>query len=168
MSSRILVAGIGNIFLGDDAFGVETVKLLAGRALPPGVQAVDFGVRGLDLTYALLEDWQAVILIDAAPCGGAPGALYVIEPELDEASEPASLPLDAHAMQPDRVLRLVASLGGRVRHLLVVGCEPSPLEGYDIQSGLSPPVAAAVNEAADLVESLLAKLLMSPCDSAPR
>lgn len=165
MTARILIAGIGNIFLGDDAFGVEVVRRLAARSLPEGVQAVDFGIRGLDLTYALLDGWDAAILVDAAPRGEPPGTLYVIEPAPEDAA-PSASPLDTHAMDPVRVLRMVAALGGRVERLLVVGCEPTPLEGYDIENGLSPPVAAAVPEAARIVESLVEQLLDRPCDLA--
>ena len=78
--ARILIAGIGNIFLGDDAFGVEVARRLVRRRLPDGVRVVDFGIRGLDLTYALLDGYEAVILVDAAPRGGPPGTLYVLEP----------------------------------------------------------------------------------------
>jgi len=80
MNPRILIAGVGNIFLGDDAFGVEVVQQMAGRTFPPGVRIVDFGIRGLDLTYALLEDYDAAIIVDALPRGQAPGTLYVVEP----------------------------------------------------------------------------------------
>lgn len=165
MTSRILVAGIGNIFLGDDAFGVEAAQLLQMRSLRPEVRVVDFGIRGLDLAYALLEDWDAAILVDAVPRGEPPGTLYVIEPTVDADVTPAS-PMDAHSLDPVRVLQLVQSLGGRVKRLLVVGCEPSPLDHSDMQSGLSPPVARALPEAADLVESLVARLVAGPCNSA--
>lgn len=167
MTARILIAGIGNIFLGDDAFGVEVVRRLASRTWPEGVQAIDFGIRGLDLTYALLDGWDAAILVDAAPRGEPPGTLYVIEPAAEDAA-PAEAPLETHCMDPVRVLRMVASLGGRVARLLVVGCEPTPLEGHDIESGLSPPVAAAVPEAARMVESLVEQLLDRPCDLAAK
>jgi hydrogenase maturation protease len=158
---KILIACIGNIFLGDDAFGVEVARLLAKRSLDDRVRLVDFGIRGLDLVYALLEDWQAVIFVDAAPRGGEPGALYVIEPDLAEivAGSPSSLALDAHQMDPVRVLRLAAGMGAKLPKLLIVGCEPAPLEGDDLQGGLSPAVAAAVAPAGELVESLLAEIL---------
>src|SRR5438034_3478053 len=122
MNPRILIAGIGNIFLGDDAFGVEVVRCLAGRRLPEGVRVVDFGIRGLDLAYALLDGYDAAIVVDVAPRGGRPGTLYVLEPTLPTADE-APL-LEAHSMDPVRVLRTVAALGGKVERLLIVGCEP--------------------------------------------
>lgn len=164
MTPRILVAGIGNIFLGDDAFGVEVVRRLASRPMPPGVTVVDFGIRGLDLTYALLDGWDAAILIDAVPRGEPPGTLYVIEPAMEGPAEQAAT-LDTHAMDPVRVLRMVASLGGRVDRVLIVGSEPTPLGADDFQSGLSAPVAAALDEAAGMVESLIAQILSRSCDS---
>jgi hydrogenase maturation protease len=158
---RVLVAGVGNIFLGDDAFGVEVAQRLARRELPDGVRVVDFGIRGLDLTYALLDDYEAVILIDALPRGGQPGTLYVFEPARDEATEPEGAGLiEAHGMDPVKVLRLAAAMGGQVERLLVVGCEPAtPPDPDDIQAGMSEPVRRAVSEAVPLVESLVARLL---------
>ena len=113
--TRILIAGIGNIFLGDDAFGVEVAQRLAKRPLPEGVRVVDFGIRGIDLTYALLEGVDVAILVDAVPRGEAPGTVYLIEPEagpdVNDADE-GSLLLEAHNLDPARVLRLVRSQGG--------------------------------------------------------
>jgi len=164
MSDRILIAGIGNVFLGDDAFGVEVVRLLANRPMPEDVRVVDYGIRGLDLVYALLDGWQAVVLVDAVPRGETPGTLYVIEPPREElaAGAETSLAIDGHQMDPVRVLRLAAGMGARLENIVIVGCEPSPLDEFDMQSGLSPAVEAAVPRAADLVESLVAKLATNP------
>ncbi len=157
---RILIAGIGNIFLGDDAFGVEVAQRLTRRSLPPEVRVVDFGIRGLDLTYALLDGYEVVVLVDAVPRGGTPGTLYVLEPERDEASEAADAVIETHNMDPVKVLRLAAAMGGKVDRLLLVGCEPAPDSDYeDMQTGLSDPVRAAVDEAIRLIESLVARLL---------
>jgi hydrogenase maturation protease len=158
---RILIAGVGNIFLGDDAFGVEVAQRLARRELPAEVRVVDFGIRGLDLTYALLDGYETVILVDALPRGGPPGTLYVLEPDRAEiTADTGSVSLDAHDMDPVKVLRLAAALGGKVERLLVVGCEPE-LAGdvEEMQAGLSASVRAAVDEAVCLVESLAARLL---------
>ena len=155
---RILVAGIGNIYLGDDAFGVEVVRRLARRELPVEVRVVDFGIRGLDLTYALLDGYEAVILVDALPRGEPPGTLYVLEPARDETAE--GVRIEAHSMDPVKVLRLAEAMGGRVEHLLLVGCEPTPLsDAEDMREGLSAPVRASVEEAVRLIESLVARLL---------
>ncbi len=157
---RILVAGVGNIFLGDDAFGVEVVQRLARRPLPPEVRVVDFGIRGLDLTYALLDGYELVILVDAAPRGEAPGTLYVLEPEVAATVPGGAAAVEPHSMDPVKVLRLAAAMGGRIDRLLVVGCEPAPLnEADEMQTGMSNAVRAAVDEAVVLVESLIVKFL---------
>jgi hydrogenase maturation protease len=160
---RILIAGVGNIFLGDDAFGVEVAQRLLRRGLPDGVRVVDFGIRGLDLTYALLDGYEAVILVDAAPRGEKPGTLYVMEvPQDGAAGEPAAV--EAHDMDPVKVLRLAAAMGGRVERLLLVGCEPSPLaEADEMAMGLSAPMRDAVETAVPLIESLVGRLLHGEC-----
>jgi len=160
---RILIACIGNIFLGDDAFGVEVARRLAGRPLAEGVRVVDFGIRGLDLTFTLLDDtYDVAILVDAVPRGGPPGTLYVIEPEWDEGDGPdlpPPFPIEAHALDPARVLRVVAAHGGRARRVLLVGCEPTPLDpDGDPPMELSTPVQAALDEAVLLVESLVDRI----------
>ena len=156
---RVLVAGVGNIFLGDDAFGVEVVRALARRPLPAGVRVADFGIRGLDLAYALLDGYEAVVLVDAAPRGGRPGTLYVLEvgpPEPGDA-EPT---VAGHNLDPARGLRLAAAMAGPARRLLVVGCEPGPPgDVEEMAAGLSEPVRAAVGEAVAVLESLVGELL---------
>ena len=153
---RILVAGVGNIFLGDDGFGVEVVHRLAGRELPEGVEVVDFGIRGMDLVYALHEDYEAVIFVDATPRGEEPGTVYLLEPEIEEDGE---VVLDTHGMDPVKVIKFARALGARPARTLVVGCEPQVVvsgEDYDeMLMELSEPVRAAVEEAVKLVESLV-------------
>jgi hydrogenase maturation protease len=159
---RILIAGIGNIFLGDDAFGVEVVRRLAGRPLPGEAHVVDYGIRGFDLACALLEGYDVAILVDAVPRGGTPGTLYVIEPEMPSPmdAEAAGGPaVEMHNMDPVKVLRLAAALGGRQPgRILIIGCEPGPFDtesDLDMQMGLSPPVRAAVDEAVELIEVVI-------------
>jgi len=155
MSKRILVAGIGNIFLGDDGFGVEVVRRLAGRELPEGVEVVDFGIRGLDLAYALQEEYELVVFVDATPRGQEPGTVYLIEPEIEEDGE---MSLDTHGMDPVKVIKLSRALGARPTRTLVVGCEPQVVSGEDYDDmlmELSEPVRAAVGEAVRLVRSLV-------------
>ena len=153
---EVLVAGIGNVFLGDDGFGVAVVDRLSRAELPPGVRVADFGIRGMDLAYALAE-YDVAILVDAVPRGGAPGTVYLIEAELEEI-EPT---LDTHGMDPVKVLSLARELGGVPERVIVVGCEPQTAistEDEEVLVALSEPVRAAVDEAAGIVESLLAEL----------
>lgn len=159
---RILVACVGNVFLGDDGFGVEVAGRLAQRKLPAEVRVIDFGIRGLDLAYAMLDGYEAVILVDAAPRGEAPGTLYVMEPKEHRLADfSGERPLaDAHNLDPAKVLRLVAAMGGATERLLLVGCEPKPMDDADeMRMGLSPPVQRAVIEAIPLIESLIDDLL---------
>ena len=163
---RVLVAGIGNIFLGDDGFGVEVAQQLARRAWPEGVTVTDFGIRGFDLAFAILDGPETVVLVDATQRGGVPGTLYVIEPDLEAAAGDGAAPgheagsLQGHLMTPDAVFALVRTLGGQPRGVLVVGCEPAGFgpegEGW---MGLSDVVAAAVPEAVAMVERLVAEAL---------
>jgi hydrogenase maturation protease len=148
---RLLIAGIGNIFRGDDAFGCEVARVLAGRQLPEGVVVRDFGTRGFDLACALLEGYDGSILLDATSRGRPPGTLYLIEPE---ASESKAL-VDPHGLTPEYVLRLVGSLGGQPPWLRVLGCEPEWLgDELDGAMGLSETVQAAVDEAVKMAEEL--------------
>ncbi len=159
---RILVAGVGNIFLGDDAFGVEVAQRLMRRPLPEAVRVVDFGIRGLDLAYALLDGYEMVILLDAAPRGGPPGTLYILEAEPDPTAPTAEEgpPVETHNMDPVRALRMVGALGGEVPPLLVVGCEPHRLDGEDdTLPEMTAAVRRAVDQAVPLVESLVERLL---------
>jgi hydrogenase maturation protease len=155
---RILVAGIGNVFLGDDGFGVALADRLARRALPGGVEVVDYGIRGMDLAYALHDGWDVVLLLDATPRGRAPGTLYVIEPDLADLA-PA---VDGHGMDPVMVLGLAQALGGPLPRVLVVGCEPQTVmrgDEEDVVATISEPVRAALDEGVRLVESLLEDLM---------
>jgi len=154
---RILVACIGNIFLGDDGFGPEVARRLATRLLPPEVLTRDFGIRGLDLTYALLEPYELVILVDACACGGEPGDVYLLEPDRIEAEAP--IQLEAHAMNPMNVLRAVQSMGGMTNRIVIVGCKPADFGPEEGKLGLSEPVAAAVGEAVLMIETLVARVL---------
>lgn len=154
MNGKVLVAGIGNIFLGDDGFGLEVVSRLRHRSLPDWVTVSDFGIRSYDLAYALMNDWDLAILVDALPRGNAPGTLYVLEPELRENRD--TIAVDAHSMNPVAVLQLVQAMGGQPTRVLVVGCEPATLEP-DPEGNfiLSAPVNTAVEEAVRMVEELI-------------
>jgi hydrogenase maturation protease len=150
-TARILVAGIGNVFLGDDGFGVALASRLARRTLPPGVDVVDFGIRGMDLAYAMGDGCDAVVLLDATPRGEAPGTLFVIE--ADPAETPAGVP-DAHGMDPLQVIALVRTLGAPLPRTIVVGCEPQTQmtgDEEEVVFDLSEPVRAALEDAEKLV-----------------
>ncbi|OAJ59443.1 hypothetical protein A6V36_27785 [Paraburkholderia ginsengiterrae] len=169
--SAILVAGIGNVFFGDDGFGVEVArrlqeKLAAGElpAFGAGVSVADFGIRGIDLCYALLDGVDSAILIDATQRGGVPGTLYVIEPSHEEASaedsDPYAVPMlmSPHEMDPAKVLQSVRMLGGGCEDIVVLGCEPNDFgfeQGEEGRMGLSTAVAAAVGQAVELVVKLV-------------
>jgi hydrogenase maturation protease len=156
MTPRLLVAGIGNIFLGDDGFGVEVVRRLAESPLDERVVVEDFGIRGMHLALDLSSGlYDGAILVDAMPCGGEPGTLYVIEPDAGGEAA-AGVPVDAHSLTPSAVLAWVRHLGGEPGRILVVGCEPASV---DESLGLSASVAAAVDDAVRVVRELLASMM---------
>lgn len=161
---RTLIACIGNIFLGDDGFGVEVAQQLRTKQYPKGVQVVDFGIRGMELAYTLLDEYDTLVLVDAVPRGGQPGTVYLIEPDLsqinaEKGAEAGRVALDAHSMDPVKVLAFARTLGARPIHTLVVGCEPGILgaggEYEEMQMGLSEPVQAAVPEAVKMIDTLI-------------
>jgi hydrogenase maturation protease len=154
--ARVLVAGIGNVFLGDDGFGVEVVARLARRPLPDGVEVADFGIRGFDLAYALMESYDVAVLVDALSQKGRPGELFVLEPDFDQVDDHGVA--DGHSMDPVAVLRLVKQFGGRPPRLFVVGCEPASLGDEEGYIGLSEPVQEALDGAVALVEELVQRL----------
>lgn len=165
----ILVAGLGNIFLGDDAFGSEVARKLMQRKLPENVRVVDFGIRGLDLAYTLLDAKEDVtILVDATPRGGEIGTLYTIEPDLSELNnlDAGQMQIEPHGMNPMKVLAMVKSMGGEFKKILLVGCEPEILGPDEEKMGLNEPVALAVDEAVKTVESLINKILGENSKSA--
>ncbi len=164
---RILVAGIGNIFFGDDAFGCEVASQLRRKPLPEGVRVIDFGIRSYDLAYAIMDGYDATILVDATPQGSAPGTIYLIEPDLKKLDELPDEAVNAHSMNPVRVLQLVRSLGGKPGWLRVVGCEPAVLETEEGAMGLSEKVQGAVAPAIEMIETLIREILEEAGNPAP-
>jgi hydrogenase maturation protease len=166
--ARVLVAGIGNVFLGDDGFGVEVAQLLLrrGRLRPPLAKVVDYGIRGFDLAFEMLGEHESTVLIDVTPRGDEPGTLYVIEPDLDSAvsdcgaiTEHGQGAFEGHAMTPAAVFELVRTLGGTPRRVRVVGCEPETFGDAGAgRMGLSERVQRSVVPAADLVERLVTEI----------
>ncbi len=153
------MAGIGNIFLGDDAFGVEVAKRLSTRELPAEVRVIDFGIRGFDLAYALQDGYETTILVDAYPHGMEPGAVSLIEPDLGKLDEPQQAVVETHGMNPLNVLRMAATMNGGLKKVLLVGCEPATFGGEEGRMGLSDRVEAAVEEATEMIVSLTGRIL---------
>ena len=155
MSGRTLVAGVGNVFLRDDAFGVEVVRLLAERPVPDGVQVKDFGIRGVHLAYDLLDGCDLFVLVDVAQRGETPGTVTVLEVEVPE-PDPAVLGsgpvIDAHSLTPDGIFAMLGSLGGRPGRSLLVACEPADVSAG---MGLSGPVREALPHAVRTVQEIL-------------
>ena len=153
--ARVLVAGIGNVFLGDDGFGVEVARRLSGQTLAEGIDVIDFGIRGVHLALELSAGrYDAAILVDTTARGGVPGTLYAIEPEDDFTTE---LDIgDGHSMTPAMVLAWVRRSGGRCCRVLVVGCEPASIEET---MGLSDVVSSSVDPAIEMVRALAADLM---------
>ena len=158
MSGSVLIAGIGNIFQGDDAFGVAVAQQLAALKLPGKVKVMDAGIRSLDLAFALLNEYDLTILVDATTRGGAPGTLYTIEIQPDNIADGCdqSFIVNSHGLDPVRVLALAKSMGARLKRVLLVGCEPLVVDHDDSgHIGLSEPVEAAVKPAIQIVKQLL-------------
>ena len=153
MTARVLVAGIGNIFLNDDGFGCTVASKLLAEPLPDGVRVIDYGIRGMHLAYDLLDGFDALVIVDALPRGGSPGDIVVLEVRAEDLG---TGDFDAHGMEPTSVLASLGSLGGELPLTYVVGCEPGDVgEGME----LTPPVAAAVDRGVEAVRDLLANEL---------
>ena len=158
----ILVAGVGNIFLGDDAFGSEVARRMLNRAdataSATDIRIVDFGIRGLDLVYALTDGYDGAIIVDTFARGGQPGTIYVVEPDPHDI-ENATSGIEAHAMDPLRVLGMAHLMGATLRDVYIVGCEPETFGPDEGQMGMSAPVAAALDLAIGIIESLITRLV---------
>lgn len=157
MSARILVAGVGNIFFGDDAFGVEVVRRLSSTPLPRDVEVIDYGIRGLHLSYALLDPPALLIAVDALPRGEPPGTLFVLEPDLSAAWDASGA--EPHGMHLPLVFAQTQAMGGVLPRILIVGCEPADVsERFE----MSAAVQAAIEPAATLVRELVDRELAEP------
>ncbi|MFI9243594.1 hydrogenase maturation protease [Streptomyces sp. NPDC053086] len=165
MTPRLLVAGVGNIFLADDAFGPEVIRALEDRPLPTEVRVRDYGIRGMDLACDLLSGYATAVLVDAAPRGHRPGTLSLIEAEPPD----GTVPPEAHGMDPAKVLALATHLGDEpLPRVLVLACEPAVLPGDDdILPGLSTTVREAVGRAVEALHTLVPALLDDPAGLLP-
>jgi hydrogenase maturation protease len=157
--NKILIAGIGNIFMGDDAFGSEVARRLMNELLPPEVRVTDFGIRSYDLAYALMDGYDVTILVDITSQKQAPGTVYLIEPDLSQLDRLDETMADAHSMSPVKVLQMLRTFGSSPGRLYLVGCEPAILEVEDGQLGLSKIVEASIPRAIELIKSLVNDLL---------
>lgn len=156
--NEVLIACVGNIFRGDDGFGVEVARRLREKVFPDGVRVIDYGICGIDLTYALLDKCDAAILVDATRQAKAPGTLHVMEPEpgISADCSPEELLFSAHDLDPESVLAAVSAMNGRCRRVVLVGCEPADLgDEFDGKMGLTEPVLAAVEEAVTIIPELV-------------
>ena len=158
---RILIAGLGNIFMGDDGFGVEVVQQFPREALPPGVFVKDFGIRGYDLAYALADNYDAAILVDAIPRGDLPGTVYLLEPDVEALGELDRLSVNGHGMGPGCALQMAKALGGCPARVYFVGCEPASLDSDQGRMGLSGAGQSAVPRAIEMIQQLVGGLLES-------
>lgn len=163
MAARILVAGIGNIFLGDDGFGSEVVRNTDLPQDDPNVRVLDYGIRGMHLAYDLLEEWDTLVLVDALPSRGRPGTVHVFQADHQSGSDTTGL--DAHCMDPAAVFASLQALGGHPPYTVVVGCEAG---GVEEGMGLTEPVARAVPRAARAVEEIVAALQSAAPSAALR
>jgi hydrogenase maturation protease len=158
-SPRILIAGVGNIFLGDDAFGSEVAREMMRLDLPEDVAIADFGIRSYDLAFALVDRVETAILVDAVRRGEPPGTIYLIQPAVDGQQKAGEGIADAHDLDVVSVLQMARSLGGDMAEIYLIGCEPATLESEDGQLGLSEAVGAAVPKAIEMIQTLLRSLL---------
>ena len=148
---RTLVAGVGNIFQRDDAFGVEVIRLLADTPRPAGVEIADFGIRGVHLVYELLGGCDLFVLVDVVQRGHAAGTVTVLEVD-PEHMPPGGAVMDGHGLAPDQIFSMLTAMGARPGRTLVVACEPADVsEGM----GLSDQVQEALPAAVRAVEEIL-------------
>jgi hydrogenase maturation protease len=160
VSGRVLIAGIGNIFLGDDGFGVEIARRMSERKLSPEVCVKDFGIRGFDLACALTEPWDLIIMADASARGGEPGSIYVMEIDPNSQQEQARM-LNAHGLHPASAMQLARTLGTITARLVLVACEPADLGGEEGRMGLSSAVENAVESAICTIERIAGEFTQS-------
>jgi len=156
---RLLVAGIGNVFLSDDGFGVEVVRRLSTESLGDDVDVVDFGIRGVHLAFDLADGrYDAVILVDAVAKGGEPGTLYVIDPDLANGPLESAV-ADAHSLTPDAVLSWIRQIGAKPPRIVVLGCEPGTTEE---SMELSEPVADSIDMAIEMIRAVISQIKVAP------
>ncbi len=162
MTARIWIAGVGNVFFGDDGFGVEVAHRMAEQPLPEGVVVKDYGIRGMHLAYDLLDPPELLVVVDALPHGASPGSTCILEPDL--ADPVRARDANGHGMDLPTVFATVRAMGSRLPRILIVGCEPGDLSQH---MGLTPRVQHAVDVAIDLVHEIIAATLQDPSTTNP-
>jgi hydrogenase maturation protease len=164
---RVLVACVGNTLRGDDGFGVAVAAELDG-SLPEVADVLETGIGGIGIVHALMDGYDALILVDAVERGAEPGTVFVLVPQVPDIATPtfdewlAQLS-DMHLAEPSRILRIARAAGVLPGHVLVVGCQPEAC--LDFAEVLSRPVAASVPVAAERVRELVTELITT-CRSA--
>lgn len=155
LKKRVMIAGVGNMFMKDDGFGGAVVQKLLLNNFPEGVEIKDFGTGGLKLAYDLMRGYDGLILLDASKRGEAPGTLYRIEPKEEDISPDLEQggPIDPHGADPVTVLRFVKSIGSWPAKVIVVACEPETVEEFEI--GLSESVQASMDDAIEMVKEII-------------
>lgn len=162
---RVMIAGIGNMFMKDDGFGSAVIKKMLNKNFPPGVEVKDFGTGGLKLAYDLMKGYDALILLDASQRGEKAGTLYVIQPDEKEFSGDLQEggPIDPHGADPVMVLRFVKAIGSWPGQVSIVACEPETIE--DFEMGLSDKVIASLDKAVELVDEIVNQIYKNKKDS---
>ena len=156
---RALVAGVGNVLRGDDGFGPAVVRALEASGGPPAaVRIVEMGIGGIGLVHELMDGYDVLVLVDAVDRGGAPGSLYVLEPQVPDVAtmpdpERRALAADLHQAVPGPALIMARAVGALPPVVRIVGCQPAETE--DFATGLSPPVQRAVPDAVAAIRALL-------------
>jgi hydrogenase maturation protease len=155
---RVMIAGVGNMFMKDDGFGGAVIKKILHKKFPEGVEVKDFGTGGLKLAYDLMKGYDGLILLDASARGEKPGTLYMIEPKEEDINPDLEQggPIDPHGADPVTVLRFVKSIGAWPAKVMIVACEPETVDDFEI--GLSESVNAAVDKAAEMVDEIVKEI----------
>lgn len=166
---RVLVAGVGNVLRADDGFGPAVVQAIEpAELLPARVKVVDVGIGGINLVHELMDGYDALVLVDAVDRGGAPGALYVLEPTVPEVAtlaglERRALAADMHQAVPGPALIIARAVGALPPVVRIVGCQPAATDEFATE--LSPPVRRAVPAAVAAIRALLADPAGHPADA---
>lgn len=149
---RVLVAGFGNLLLGDDGFGIAVLRALGAEPLPPEVETMEVGTGGMELVFGLMSGCRKLIVVDVVRRGHPPGTMYVFRPSEADLALAPDQSIDPHFAEPTRAMKMAKKLGYLPEDVTVVGCEPGSCE---LDLTLSPPVREAVEQAAGKIREVL-------------